>query len=348
MIRPTFFFGLVLSLLLGLQVFNQFPMVWVDPFMPGNEQYLARLEALPPSRSAAYKLRHVLDSPDYDVMLFGNSVVLPVGERHLGKHGRVFNMAVPGSSLTSSASLALYLAEKEKLATTVIISAENFDYYTQQPQEFMLPFRWREVAVFLAAVAGSDVMPIRAKARLFARMAKKEIDHLQSALNAHIIYRHFQFALANILPQQSDPPRRLWKGYNSDGSGSGMVADVVEVKSLEPRAAQQSVLSSQVAFDLERIAKLRKRYRVIIYESPLEPTNRDFAEANPLPRPVMLRQVFAETCARLALECYPAPRIGVADEPNRWMDHWHPPETVLAPFLESLLTNAKTASHVVQ
>lgn len=351
MISLRFFFFVFLALLGFIQIVQQAVLSPADPFAPGQEQRRYRLDRLLNPHLIAYKFNHIAARESFDVMAFGNSSILALGQEHLNGHGRFFNVAVPGSSVGSSVSLAQALAARGRLASTVVIMIENFNHFTQQVPMLPAPLRWRDGAALVAGVFADADVPLYEKLRFTARMIKLEGELSLQFFNPRVLQAHLDIILADWLPPASPGPRPglLWGGYNPDGSGGGMAARAASVVAVAPRQDQPQVLPAVFANDLKRLASLAPRHRIVVYESPVEPTTHADYDAHPLPRAVQLRALFVATCARLELECYPAPLLGPPGAPSLWMDHYHPPAAVLAPWIDDVLKQTpRVARHAVQ
>lgn len=351
MISLRLYFGVLLALLAGIQLLQQVVLAPADPFAPGQEHRLRRLDQVLNPHLIGYKLRHVRDSAPFDLMLFGNSSILSLGQEQVGGHGRVFNMAVPGSSLASSVSLAHLLAAEGRLAPQVVMMVENFDVFDQQVPMLPVPERWRDNAAIVGETLLDRSIPLRQRLRLAARLAKEEVVLFTSYLNPNILANHLSVIAADLLPEPPAGPRAglLWGGFNADGSGGGMTAKAAGRVALAARPDQSAVLPAMLAYDLRRLARLSGTHRVIVYESPLEPANQARNLAEPGPRATELRRVFRDTCAEIGLECHLAPMLGEPGQANLWMDHYHPPASSLAPFVASLLHRPeRVAGHAVQ
>lgn len=351
MISLRLFFFVLLALLALVQVAQQAALSPADPFAPGQEQRRYRLDQLLNPHLISYKLNHIGAREPFDVMAFGNSSILALDQKYLNGHGRFFNVAVPGSSVGSSISLAQALADKGRLAPTVIIMIENFNHFTQQVPMLPAPLRWRDSAALVAGVLADAEVPLYQKLRFTARMIKLEGELFLEFFNPRVLQAHLGVILADWLPPASPGPRPglLWGGYNPDGSGEGMTARVASVVAVAPRQDQPQVLPAVFANDLKRLAPLAARHRIVVYESPVEPATHADYDARPLPRVVQLRQLFIATCARHGLECYPAPLLGQPGAPSLWMDNYHPPAEVLAPWIDDVLKRTpRVARHAIQ
>jgi len=351
MISLRFFFFTLLAFLALVQIVGQAIISPIDPFAPRQEQRRYRLDQLFNPHLISYKLNHINSNPVYDVMAFGNSSILALSQENLNRYGRFFNVAVPGSSFGSSVSLALALAERDRLAPVVVIMVENFNHFTQQVPMLPASLRWRDSAAQVFSVLVDENVPLREKLRFTARMVKLEGELFVRFFNPGVLQAHLAVIMADWLPLAAPGPRPglLWDGYNPDGSGGGMTARTFGKIAIAPRHDQPQVLPGVLVHDVKRLAVLAARHRIIIYESPVEPASHAEYAAHPIPRVTQLRETFFAACTRHGLECHAAPLIGQPEEPNLWMDHYHPPAPVLGSWIDSLLKQPpRRTRHAVQ
>lgn len=348
MIAVRLFFAVLAALLLGIQAFQQLVPAPADPFAPGQEKRLGRLVLQFNPVLIAEKINHAVTAGPFDILLFGNSSILSLGQTQLAGHGRVFSMAIPGSSLGSSASLAQILGERSALAPTLVVMVEHFDHFTQQVQMLPLAYRWADDTRLLWGSLRDPAVPRRDWLRMAARLGKEEAILFGSFFNGAILAEHFKLVFSDLFAPYSAQTGPVWATFAADGAAGIMTGARPGLVPIPPMPDQPQVLPSYIAYDLHRLASLPGKPRVIVYESPFEPRVAAFYAAKARPAPQSLRKVFLETCAREGLECHLAPMLGVPGEPNLWTDHYHPPAAVITPFAESLLTRAKPVAHAVQ
>ena len=348
MIGIRLFFAVLGLLLLGVQVFQQLVPSPRDPFAPGEERRLGRMVRQYNPILITEKVRHVVAAGPFDILLFGNSSILSLGQKQLATHGRVFSMAVPGSSLGSSAALAQILGERGALAPTLVVMVEHFDHFTQQVQMLPLRYRWADDFRLLSGSWHDPSVPRREWLHMAARLGKEEAVLFGSFFNASILAEHFKLVFAELFPPYSSSEGPVWATFAADGAAGIMTASKPGLVPIPPMTDQPQVLPSFIAYDLHRLATLPGKPRVIVYESPFEPRTAAYYAAQARPGPQALRKVFLEACDREGLECHLAPLLGRPGEPNLWTDHYHPPASVITPFAESLLTRAKPVDHAVQ
>ncbi|CAA7614449.1 hypothetical protein [Magnetospirillum sp. SS-4] len=324
--------------LLGLAAFQNWGAVGPDPFAPGQDRRLARLMLQSNPHLIAHKLRHVRESGPFDVLIFGDNATLALGQAELASHGRVFSMAVPGSSLGGSASLAQSLAAAGALAPTLVVLVENFEHFTQQVQMLPLGQRWPDMARLLAGSFDDPRVPGRDWLRMAARLARQEATLWLLSLSPRTVAEHVSMVFAGLFPVFDPGDQLVWGRFKADGAAGPMTA---ARPGLPPVPAdlpdQPQVLASFIAHDLHRLATLPGRPRVVVAELPLEPAAAAHFNAKARPAPMALRKAFVEACAREGLECALAPVLGTSGEPNDWTDYYHPPASAIAPYVDGLL-----------
>lgn len=332
------FLLILVALLLTIEAFQQWSAIGPDPFAPGQDRRVARIMRQSNSLLIGYKLRHAEEAGPFDLLIFGDNATLALGQEQLARHGKVFSMAVPGSSLGSSASLAQTLAAKGALAPTLVVLVENFEHFTQQVQMLPLAARWADDARLLAGSLRDPQVPIRDWLRMAARLAKLEIEMAGTALRPTDLIEHVKMVFDPLFPVFVPTGGLLWGSFKADGAAGPMTAGQ---PGLVPVAAglsdQPQVLASFIAYDLHRLATLPGRPRVVVIELPFEPATAAHYAAHPRPGPQALRKTFMEACAREGLDCALAPVLGVSGKPNLWTDYYHPPATVIAPYVEEIL-----------
>jgi hypothetical protein len=339
MLRLGPYFITLFVLIFILQILQQYIMVPTDLFLSGQQDRLKRLDRLSTSHHAAYKIRYVLNSKPHDVLVFGNSSALGVQSAYLKEFGQAFNLAVPGSSLRLVVGITDLLEREDRLPKTLVVMLENFDNHTQQVQHMPLRWRWRNSFDDIIAGLRSPMVSVQELAHMSTRLLKVEINRFLLSFNLNLLIQHINFLLqTGIYESKRD---LVWKGYSRDGGGSDMRRPQLGRVKIHKRPVRTSVLKGYFKLDLERLARLKGKSRVIIYESPLEPNNMAHFANNPMLRTIRLRQLFLENCKRLELECYPAPILGKPGQPNYWIDHYHPPANLISPWVANLLRTKK-------
>lgn len=326
------------GLLLALAAVQNWGAIGPDPFAPGQDRRLARLMLQSNPHLIAHKLRHVRDSGPFDLLIFGDNATLALGQAELAGHGRVFSMAVPGSSLGGSASLAQALAADGALAPTLVVLVENFEHFTQQVQTLPPAQRWPDVVRLLAGSFSDPRVPGRDWLRMAARLARQEATLWLQSLRPAVVIEHAAMVFAELFPAHDPGDWRVWGRFKADGAAGPMMAARPGLAAVPADLPDQpQVLASFIAHDLHRLATLPGRPRVLVIELPLEPAAAAHFMAKARPGPTALRRVFAEACAREGLDCALAPVLGPPGEPNDWTDYYHPPASVIAPYVDGLL-----------
>jgi len=326
------------GVLLGVEAFQQWGAIGPDPFAPGQDRRVARIMRQSNPQLIGYKLRHAAAAGPWDILIFGDNATLALGQAQLAGHGRVFSMAVPGSSLGSSASLAQTLAAEGALPPTLVVLVENFDRFTQQVQMLPLAARWPDDVRLLAGSLRDPGVPLRDWLRMAARLGRLEVDMWGAALRPAEVAEHVKMVFSDLFPAYVPTGELVWGSFKADGAAGPMTAATPGLVPVQTRLPDQpQVLPSFVAFDLHRLATLPGRPRVVVIELPFEPATAAHAAANPRPGPQALRRLFMATCAREGLECALAPVLGEPGQPNLWTDDYHPPAAVITPYVEGIL-----------
>ena len=326
------FIGLLLGSILGLQAFNNVPPTSRDPYGPDGTEYLMRLANMPRPLFLEFKLRHAQRVPVYDLGLFGNSRIMSAHQDGLQAYGRVFNFFVPGSSLRTSVGIAEWLAEEDRLPSTLIFMVTNFAHNTQQVQ--VLPIIRRLQLSYADVVAGitRDSISTYELARMTLRHLKEEYIQFTESLSINRIRITLALALGNF-GDWLEPANLV---LHEDGSGLRNKRDTPIIVPIQ-KAIGGTFLPGYFLLDLERLSRLPGAPRIIIYESPLEPNSERAMRLNPPPWLEKNRRLFLSTCSRLDLECFPAPMLGETGQLSLWRDANHPPDDILIAYLIGLL-----------
>jgi hypothetical protein len=340
MLHARLFFTVLAAGLLAIQIVQQVMLSPRDPFAPDEEYRLQRLHRIYVPQQTAYKIRHLLHSPTYDLMALGNSSILGIQEKLVDEYGHFFNMAVPGSSLPTTAAIAELLDRHNRLPPTLLVMLENFDHFTQQVQLLPLQYRLQNAIDEISAGIKDPDISAYETFRMFGRLLKEEATLFVTYLNGRLLSEHLAIIFSDVLPAPTPPLRSegLWIGYGRDGAGLGdMTGESPITVPILPRGSYAAVLDGYVANHLGRLAVLKANHRIVLYESPLEPSSMAYNAMHPNPRAEKLRHLFVEACERYNLECHAAPMLGVPGAPTLWTDAYHPPSYMLAPFVTSLL-----------
>lgn len=303
-----------------------------DPFGSGGEPYRRQLSNQPAFQISAAKIAHARKVPVYDIGLFGNSRIMSVHQEGFRAAGRIFNFYIPGQSFRTSVALTERLAIENRLPGTLIVMVSHFGHNTQQVR--VLPFIWRlRLAAddLIVGLARNDI-----SIRELLRMTYRHIDEERIQFKENMKFGRLRRTLALALGKHGvwlidDEPVQ-----HEDGSGYRNKRDTPVPLSLQ-KAAGGTFLLGYFLYDLERLAQLPGRPRIIVYESPLEPHSELFMRNAALPWIGMRRQAFLDKCLELELECYGAPLLGTPEATSYWKDSNHPPDDLLIPYLLSLL-----------
>jgi hypothetical protein len=284
-----------------------------------NTVHGGAVDRLPPDEITALKVRVARERPRFDVGLFGNSRVLMVGadELNAGRE-QTFNFAIGGHSVRQSIRLLGELALIGKAPRLALISMDHPELglpggsgvYPPPPR------RW-----YLRAI---DITNVRRewgwKAAGVALANSIAIEYSTFALTFNRVY------VQNKISALWEPSS-IRGAYRPDGSRvESQPTRHTELELPRPRADFYPELES----DFSRIAAMRRDgVRVIVYESPLEPTILDQVESRLSANARDVRRRFLTVCERFGLECYTSPRlIG-----GHWSDATHAPAQLLADWL---------------
>jgi len=300
-----------------------------DAFVAEQSFRRALLSEMPAEDVLELKLAHATRNTAYQYGLFGNSRIMMVGAQHLRlPDGQVFNFGVSGISFATSVRMIERLAEADRLPGIILLQFDHpeISHPPRPVIEKNILHRWGRGLGDIVWALGHGLPIAEALKHLHYFVAYEWGQFRQvfsfERLRRVIGYRWTQFALR---PELSN--------YRIDGSR--------EEKLPNDRIVFQPDLRRELApvatgLELERLAHLRGRSRIVIYESPLPEELLQAAVRNPSPIAARLREVWLENCARLHLECVPAVPLGSEAEPPFWPDPTHAPAALLGGWLAQL------------
>ena len=337
MVKPWFFLTAAV-VLTGLCLSASTPTPRNDAFahLAGSERLM--LDQLPVEDLAALKLLHLERHPAYDTLVLGNSRPLPLTATDLGMApDQMFNAALTGESLRSTALLLEHLAEMGRLPHTALISFDHAELnYYGNPQWPSAGLRWKQLGRDMAAGLTRPDIPLPDLARMAVRHAMTEAAILARKVNAERVWRGMEAWAAAITggddglaPRSLDP-----MAYAADGSRPSPLRDPpYQPRTLNP--PNRNLLPGYLDYDLERLAAMGKRgTRIIIFETMLHPALHATAMAHPSAVAAESRKALMESCARHGIECHPAPASYV-DLGEPWWDEGHPPANILAAWIRT-------------
>ena len=337
MFRGKLFLLLFVGGLIVVQIPQQFLWLAPDPFENADHERLKRMRDLMTVHQASYKVRHLENATPYDIMLFGSSCILSIGEDEIRHPGRVFNAAVPGSSIRSSLAIAEHARSIGKLAPINIFMIMNFNQFTQQLAHLPLRLRWLNTIDDVQRGFLDPNISNREMLQMIFRHVRQEAELFVQFFNIRALRSSLSVRFPNWFSYDGSSSDLVWGQFDSDGSGGDLTAAKPGRVGIVPRPSQSGVLPGYFKNDLRRLAALAKGRNVVVYESPLEPANMAAMDATPSVLVETLRKTFLQQCRQLNLRCVSAPLLGTPGEPNLWTDHFHPPSRVLAPFINSLI-----------
>ena len=332
MLNVRFFIAVFLASMILLQFVNSVAPMDTDPFTDDDPARLNVLFNQPLYHIAAFKIRHAQRQPAYDLGVFGNSRIMPANQDARASAGRVFNFFIPGASLRTSVALLEWLDDIGQLPKAAVIMVDNFVINTQQVQ--ILPIGRRLTLSIKDIQTGLDRPSISLKD--IARMTVRHVDEERIQFLENLKFTRLRKTLALATADTDGWFETPQKVIRRDGSGLRNRAETPHSPEVPP-AVGSSLISGYLTGDLERLAQLKDRVRIVLYESPLEPNAaRYYADKTPAFAKAH-RILFFEACARLALDCHQAPILGEVGQPNSWSDASHPPAELLNPYILSLL-----------
>ncbi len=308
-----------------------------DPFGGGKDRQVF-LNNVSGSAFARLKRRHALESPSFDVGLFGNSRSLDVGANQVGLAGcSFFNFSLSGESLRANVAFLESLAAAGKAPKTALISVDNFELqYYANPLYPPAGERWRLAARDIWAGIMRPDIPLREVGRMMWRHLYTESRLFKFEFEFDVLSR----TIAGVLNSPDDAfgrPLPSEVGYRSDGSrmtkpvGPGGGPNDI----MTPAPSQ--IMPGYLDYDLERLKRLAgKGIRVVVYESALEPSSARALGTNPSAQAARARKQFLASCGRYGLACVPAP-LALPGPALTWRDHSHAPAASLGAYLTRLL-----------
>ena len=276
-----------------------------------------------------------MDTP-YDVVAFGNSRILGVGEQELDMPDvHYFNMAVGGTSFRQSVAMLEMVARQGKAPKVAILSFDHVSLiYAQLPYEYPLPpERWRLLAGDLGGlfsgpyVVGPDWRKFRQ--RLFV----DEPGFLARTLNFYIL----RDRLLMWLGDRDTPCGIAWRPDGSRQSSAVPSADLYGAPVPHPPLYDDRY--PLLEHDLDRLAAIQQAAgtRIVVYESPVYPPFADYANPRLNPEMSGQRERLFASCKARGLDCHPSPLIPGTAEDGFWPDAVHAPAKPLGRWVAQLV-----------
>ncbi|NFV79048.1 hypothetical protein [Magnetospirillum aberrantis] len=322
----------VAVVILGLAILGAVAMLPPPPFSTNP----AHLSCLGRDILFDSKMAQVRAEPKYDVLTFGNSRILDVGEAELNIPGiRYFNFANGGTSFRQSVVALEQVARVGKAPKVAILS---FDHpalvYAQLPYAWPLPpDRWKFLAEdFQGLLDGTHVVgPDWRKFR--QRIFTEEVGALARLVN----FFRLKNTLSAYFPSAGDDAScNLFRPDGSRGRTSLPHAD------LDGAAARPWPIYEDryplLEHDLDVLAGIQATgTAVVIYESPLYPAITTELNSRLPEEMARQRQRLMDGCRSRGLDCRPAPMIEGSDTEGHWPDATHAPPRLLGRWVAELV-----------
>lgn len=313
-----------------------------SPFDPGYERLRSIVMRQPTDRVAEYKIEHALQSPKFDIGLFGNSRIMYVSRENVGLPADVdlFNFGIGSSSFRQTTRLVEQLAAAGKVPSTLVIS---FDHVSlgYAPLPAIYPMGVVELTGILRDFRALLDAPM-ARMSDFNAVLHTPIHsfaaHLGRIFNPIFIETRLKALNAAYRPEVWDDERGY---YRADGSycclGSAQPSSKL---SIPEGAFTCDLYYPLLEEDFRRIAAtIDKETKVIVYESPLNPAFLPEVEARIDETCQSLRARYLAACRSHGFVCHSVAKL-LNDDANKWSDISHPPVNILGAYIGSLLDKA--------
>jgi hypothetical protein len=296
-----------------------------DPFVNGMPELRGRLDGLPTIDLTELKFQHALESPRYQLGLFGNSRAIQVGRDELRLSDETFfNFSIPGTSFRQSIVFLEALAAAGKAPRVALISFDNaaLQYYANAEWP-TLPLHWRQMWGDVWHGLSDQNISVRELLRVSLRHVWTDWNFVTRLFSMERLKARLNFSLAKNDGQVA---------YRSDGSRRETSQETRNVISELP-TQPPAILPGYLSHDLKRLAALRHEgLKIIVYESPMAPGS--YEADSVIER---TRAVIAKQCRLVALSCLTAPDFGERKEPPYWQNQDHAPAALLGPWLSKRL-----------
>ena len=308
-----------------------------DPFDAAGKPQRFSLDGFAESEISKLKLRHAYRrGKPYDLGLFGNSRILSVGHQNLNLGNcSVYNFALSGQSLRSSAVIIEELAKHGVLPKVSIISIDHFELQKfNNPVWLKTLARWRHGIGDVGLAFSAKAITLRYRLKILWRVLWTETLAFQQQFE----FKFFRRGLLQVLNLNSpDFPtvKAGGIGYREDGS----IQNISVTKTFPPLNIQRpQIINALLRNDLERIANVmqRTKRKAIFYESPLHPVSAKKFQDVPSHHASLNRKILLDTCASQNLECRRA-SINRFSNAKGWSDYSHPPPMQLGKWINDIV-----------
>ena len=337
MIRPGPFIC-VTAVLLVLGVGTRVGLPTQDPFLLATNTHQVNLDEFSSPAFAKMKLRHGLTQERFDIGLFGNSRSLDVGSRHL-KLGACsyFNFSIAGESLRASAALLEQLAARGRAPRIALVSVDNFELQLYSNPFFPTTIeRWHQGLTDVKI----GFLQSRISLRELAKMVWRHVHTEWQIFKLSFDIMRNRNILFNTIGDERPPfklTQELSKGYRGDGSRTQALPQISAFARPKFSPGSPQVLRGYFRYDLNRLKLLSEQgVTVIVYESPLDPSNTRIRLLKPSPQAAESRKDYFRFCKALGLNCHSA--LGKLEAGNTpWRDSNHAPAKELGEYLNRVL-----------
>ena len=336
MIRPGLFIG-VTTVLLLLAVGTVSVLPTQDPFLLATRSQQVNLDEFSSPTFAKMKVHHGFSHERYDVGLFGNSRSLDVGSQHLKLETcSYFNFSLSGESLRASVSLLEQLAMKGKAPRIALVSIDNFELQLYSNPFFPYTMeRWQQGIADIRYGIFQESISFHELAKMVWRHIFTEWEIFK--LSFDIARKRNVFSA--LFQNERSPfklTRALGNGYRGDGSRTQAVPEASTLSKHIFIPGSHQLLSGYLGYDLGRLKLLNnKGTTVLVYESPLDPTNTKIRLIKPSPQAAKSRKNFFRSCSALGLSCFSAlGKLAIGNTP--WRDSNHAPADALGEYINGL------------
>ena len=335
--RLWVFFVTVIGSLSAL-AWMAFPPALEDPFALAPQIFFD-LDALAVEEVAALKLDHIHRHPRYDLMVFGNSRMMPLSAQSLGlTQDRYFNATLSGHSIRSHILLLEELERLRKTPKVALIGLDNAEaQYYGNPYWPALVVRWRQLARDLWAGLTRADIGWRDVLKMARRHFFNEGVVIRNRLSWDRVRRGAGIQWNQAIGRTQIYPRIQGAGWLPDGSRETPAVDT-ETKIVPIPRPNANIVPGYLAYDFERLAKVSARtgMRVVVMELFEHPAAVAISRNLPSPEAAQTRSWVAADCARLGFDCLLDGGL-TSDGGVVWRDIDHPPQAVLAPYVQDLL-----------
>jgi len=336
--RLGIFFATVGGLLMACAVLA-FPPPLEDPFsLPPDTRF--DLDLLAVEEVAALKLAHVASHSSYDVLVFGNSRLMPVGAAEAGlDRDRFFNITLSGHSLRSHVLLLEELVRLGRAPRVALIPFDNAEaQYYGNPYWPAAWVRWRQAAAdILAGIVRPDIGWLDL-AKMVRRHLATEGTVVRNRLSLDRVRRGLDGLWGRLTGADPHYPRRDEDGWQPDGSRNREVlASAIDLGPV-PRP-NRNILPGYLAYDFERLARVAATAgtRIVIFELFIHPEIQRKWLTVPSPEAAGTRAEMTALCRKHGFDCVPMPPPQDDGGGASWLDSDHPPRPVIGPYVRMLL-----------